>query len=106
MKFEDLKWMIIRTIGLCILCLSIYQLYNLIEIVFSLLDLRGRFTHQYDDGSGSFISSGYERIAKPIYDQIWQALRELIFLCAMSYYFLKQGAAVFNLLSTKEDSND
>ncbi len=106
MQFEDFKWTIIRTIGLCLLCLSIYQIYNLIEVILSLLDLKARFTNHYSDGSGTFIGSGYERNAEPIYDKIWLKLREFFVLSIMSYYFLCKGKLAFTLLSSKEETND
>jgi hypothetical protein len=94
MKFEksDLKWIIIRTIGLFFLCLSIYQAYNLIESFFSIV------------GYNEYIQSYYLFSSK--HWKFWPLFRELIFLSVMSYYFLKKGAAAFNLLSTKEDFNE
>ncbi len=106
MQLDEIKWIIIRFIGLIMLGISIYQAYHLFEAILSLIDLRVRLTHQYHDGSGSFLAPHFGKSAAPIYSQIWLTIRELFVLSIMSYYFLKKGRFAFNLLSSKEVSND
>jgi|GEM_PF-7013024 len=106
MQLDEIKWLIIRAVGLTILSVSIYQAYQLFEAILSLMDLRASLTHQYSDGSGSFLASHFDKSASPIYSKIWLTLRELLVVSIMSYYFLKKGRIAFNLLSTKEASND
>ncbi|WP_339685545.1 hypothetical protein [uncultured Pseudoalteromonas sp.] len=106
MQLVEMKWMIIRTIGLVILCMGVYQAYHLFEAILSLIELRSSLTHQYSDGSGSFLASHFDKAAAPIYSKIWLTIREFFVVSIMSYYFLKKGEIAFNLLSSKETSND
>tara|TARA_B100000809_G_C14805397_1_gene411833 strand:+ start:60 stop:341 length:282 start_codon:yes stop_codon:yes gene_type:complete len=93
MQLDDLKWVIIRAIGLCLLCISIYQINNLIEVIlrFNYLDAN-QYSEQWD----------YTKVRR----EMKLVLIELFILSGMSYYFLKKGKATFNLLSKKETSND
>lgn len=106
MQLDEIKWIVIRFIGLIMLCVSVYQAYHLFEAILSLIDLRVRLTHQYSDGSGSFLASHFGKSAASIYSQIWLIIRELFVVSIMSYYFLKKGRIAFNLLSNKEALND
>ena len=94
MNSHDLKWIIIRTIGLCMLSVCMYKFYHLTEQFFSLLNVQSKFYNDF----GSDISHSRE-----FFNEIWPHTRELIFLSAMSFYFLKKGTISFNLLSKKDN---
>jgi hypothetical protein len=87
MESDDFKWVIIRAIGLCLLCISIYQINNLIEVIFRFNYLDAQYANQFD----------YTEVRR----EMRLVLIELFILIVMSYYFLKKGKATFKLLSKK-----
>ena len=101
MQTEDFKWLIIRTIGLVLLCGSVYYFYHLVLSILSLLPADG---HCY--GDYGYSERCGEEAVEPIYGKIWLTLKELFVLGGMSYYFLKDGTAAFKFLSNKENLND
>lgn len=102
MQSENLKWLIIRTIGVILLCASVYHLFHLVVHILSLLPAD---SHCHDAYYGYGELCG-KRALEPIYGKIWLTLKELCVFGGMSYYFLKKGTTVFALLLNKETSND
>jgi len=96
MQSQNSKWLIIRTIGLLLLCASVYHLYYWAISILSL-------GTAVDCGNSDSCTRTH---LEPIYEKIWFISKELFIWGAMAYYFLTNGTFVFKLLSNKETSND
>jgi hypothetical protein len=82
---NEIIWLIIRTIGIGLFCLSLLQFYEVIEKliqVYNVWDYSSENEYRQDKISN-----------------FWQALRELTFLIVLTHYFLKNGIWVFKKLS-------
>ncbi len=99
MNIRDVSWLVVRIFGVWLFCLTIFQLYDLIERLFDIADL-----FHYDEDSNEY--NFYESESSNVTYRAWKSFFKLNFLSALTYYFLIKGQWIFNKLQSKNESEN